>query len=34
VNMLFWKIRVTRVQQKIFHREFSVPAKHFGSIGR
>jgi hypothetical protein len=23
VNTLFWKIRVTRVQQKIFHREFS-----------
>jgi hypothetical protein len=29
VNTLFWKIRVTRVQQKIFRREFSVPVRHF-----
>jgi hypothetical protein len=34
VNMLFWKIRVTRVQQKIFDRGFSVPAKHFDPVGR
>jgi hypothetical protein len=33
VNTPFWKIRVTRVQQKIFHREFSVSAKHFGRSG-
>jgi hypothetical protein len=33
VNTLFWKIRVTRVQQKIFHREFSVLAKHFERSG-
>ncbi len=34
VNTPFWKIRVTRVQQKIFHREFSVPAKYFEPVGR
>jgi hypothetical protein len=34
VNTLFWKIRVTRVQQKIFDREFSVSAKHFRPVGR
>jgi hypothetical protein len=34
VNTFFWKIRVTRVQQKIFHREFSLPAKHFRPVGR
>jgi hypothetical protein len=33
VNILFWKIRVTRVQQKIFHRDFSVSAKHFRPAG-
>ena len=29
VNTLFWKIRVTRVQQQIFHREFSVSVRYF-----
>jgi hypothetical protein len=29
VNTLFWKIRVTRVQQKIFDCEFSVPVRYF-----
>jgi hypothetical protein len=29
VNTLFWKIRVTRVEQKFFHREFSLSVKDF-----
>jgi hypothetical protein len=33
VNTLFWTIRVTRVQQKIFIANFSLPAKHLGSAG-
>jgi hypothetical protein len=29
VNTLFWKIRVTRVQQKIFLCEFPLPIRYF-----